>query len=180
MHLLSNGNENQGLPAATATFRLPVDAEVLYLLSRGPYSAGQLDVVKSFTQDRDVVVEVNTTHDGAETIAGARVCRLTRGPGQHGLGLLVRRSRARGASQLTCERQTPVSEYSNTPVAQLRWQVRVSIPHHARVNTFETDTPGCATNVNVVTINFDTLALRTSDAPVTVNVRNSRRRMSED
>jgi hypothetical protein len=144
MYLLSDANENQGLPTVTATFQLPVDAEVLYLLSRGPYSAGQLDVVTSFTHDRDVVVEVNTTHDGAETIAGARVCRLTRGPGQHGLGLLVRRSRAHGASQLTCERQTPVSEYSKTPVSR-DWPRRSFVaetshaPINAGVNLFNRD-----------------------------------------
>lgn len=71
-----------------STFSLPVDAKALYLLSRGRWSHGALNVQASDDVD-DVLVKVTATYNDRELLDSAKVCLLSRRDEEHGLGVFT-------------------------------------------------------------------------------------------
>ena len=81
------------LPFASVTsFDLPLSAESLLLLSRGPNSGGSVEIVTSTEQDRDVVtVEVVVRYIRQVARNDAKVCLVLTEDGGIGVGIFVSR-----------------------------------------------------------------------------------------
>ena len=68
---------------------LPLSAEALFLLSRGPMS-GSVEIVTSSTHEQDVVtVEINVSYFREDVRNHAQVCRVFRKDGEIGVGIFV-------------------------------------------------------------------------------------------
>jgi len=81
-----------GFPlAAVTTLDLHLSAEALFLLSRGPQSAGDVEIVTSSDQDQDVAtVEVVVSYAREDARNDAKVCVLS-SHGGIGVGIFTRR-----------------------------------------------------------------------------------------
>ena len=78
--------------AAETTFDLPLSAENLSLLSRGPNSGGSVEIATSPEQDPDVVtVEVVVRYGRENARNDAKVCQVLTGDGGFGVGIFVSR-----------------------------------------------------------------------------------------
>ncbi|KAF6761046.1 hypothetical protein DFP72DRAFT_879920 [Ephemerocybe angulata] len=76
--------------ASTTSFELPLSADSLYLVSRGAYSGGSVDVVTSANQKQGsatVVVTVKYFHE--EMRDAVMVCRVERRKGDSGVGIFT-------------------------------------------------------------------------------------------
>ena len=79
------------LTAAT-TLDLPISAEALLLISRGPMSAGSVEIVTSPQQDQGVAtVEIVVSYFREDVRDQANVCRILRKDGEIGVGIFVSR-----------------------------------------------------------------------------------------
>jgi hypothetical protein len=75
----------------TKTFKLPVNADLLYLLTHGSRSYGALDVRASEDPSQeDVLFQVDATYNHQKLIEHSKVCLLRRSDGERGLGIFVR------------------------------------------------------------------------------------------
>ena len=78
--------------AAVTTFDLPLSADTLLLLSRGPQSSGSVEIVTSPEQDQDeVTVEVVVSYLREEARNDAKVCQVLTQNGGFGVGIIVSR-----------------------------------------------------------------------------------------
>ena len=78
--------------AAATTFDLPLSAETLLLLSRGPNSGGSVEITTSSEQDQDVVtVEVAVRYIRESALNEAKVCQVLTENGGFGVGIFVSR-----------------------------------------------------------------------------------------
>jgi hypothetical protein len=76
--------------AAVTTFDIPLSAESLSLLSRGPNSGGSVEITTSSEQDQDVVtVEVTVRYIRQEARDEAKVCQVLTENGGFGVGIFV-------------------------------------------------------------------------------------------
>ena len=75
--------------AAVTTLDLPLSAETLFSLSRGPKSAGNVEIITSSDQDQDVAtVQVVVSYAREDARNDAKVCVLS-GHGGIGVGIFV-------------------------------------------------------------------------------------------
>ncbi len=77
---------------AVASFDLPLDANVLYLLSRGLQSSGKVIITqdeRSYGTDK-VHIDVAGLHSTPINLHAVTVCSLERKPGHYGIGIFVR------------------------------------------------------------------------------------------
>ena len=83
-----------GMPFAAATkFDLPLSAETLLLLSRGPNSGGSVEIATSSEQDKDIVtVEVVVRYIREEARNDAKVCQVRTKDSGFGIGIFVSRT----------------------------------------------------------------------------------------
>ena len=78
--------------AAVTTLDLPLSAETLLLLSRGPNSGGSVEIATSSEQDQDVVtVEVVVSYARESARNDAKVCQVIPENGGVGVGIFVSR-----------------------------------------------------------------------------------------
>jgi hypothetical protein len=82
----------------TTFFQLPMNADHLFLLSRGAISHGSVDIVQGHHSDADAHVEVSVIYWLQDMLEKASVCRLSREGSEHGVGIFVRANLLRGAS----------------------------------------------------------------------------------
>lgn len=77
--------------SAETSFVLPSTAEALYLISRGSYQTGKVEVKQSTTTGRgnDVKVDVRVAYHDERALARATVCRLRKSGNRHGVGVYV-------------------------------------------------------------------------------------------
>ena len=74
------------------TFDLPLSAESLFLLSRGPQSGGSVEIATSSEQGQDVVtVEVVVSYFREDARNDAKVCQVLTEDGGFGVGIFVSR-----------------------------------------------------------------------------------------
>lgn len=79
--------------AAVTSFDLPLSAESLFLISRGPQSGGSVEITTSSEQDQDVVkVEVVVSYVWEDVRNDAKVCQVFADDGGIGVGIFVSRS----------------------------------------------------------------------------------------
>lgn len=78
--------------SSKTSFELPLSAETLYLLARGPYASGSVDIMTSSEQKEDSVgVHVTVNYYRKEIRDVVRVCEISRGPGDKGVGIFTPR-----------------------------------------------------------------------------------------
>ena len=78
--------------AAVTTLDLPLSAETLLLLSRGPNSGGSVEIATSSEQDQNVVtVEVVASYVREDARNDAKVCKVLSEDGGIGVGIFVSR-----------------------------------------------------------------------------------------
>lgn len=72
-------------------FELPIDSNTLFFFSRGVYSGGQVKVTRSDKHGDVAKVKIRLEYlrPGGPKIA--KVCQFTRGDGENGIGIFVRR-----------------------------------------------------------------------------------------
>ena len=75
--------------SAETSFHLPVGSEALYLLSRGSYQSGKVEVKQAVEERGDVRVDVRVAYHDARALARATVCRLRKSGDRHGVGIYV-------------------------------------------------------------------------------------------
>lgn len=68
---------------------LPVASQELYLISRGVYQGGKVQVKQS-TEQGDVRVDVRVAYHDQRALAHATVCRLHKSGSRDGVGIYVR------------------------------------------------------------------------------------------
>lgn len=85
-----NCEEHVGLGGDT-TFQLPLDADLLFLESRGSRQGGKVVISVSSTVPEDrVLVHVNSRiHPHGTSNALAKICKVERPQSQHGVGIYV-------------------------------------------------------------------------------------------
>lgn len=132
-----------------SSFSLPVDAKALYLLSRGRWSYGGLKVQASDDVD-DVLVKVTAAYNDQELIDSAKVCLLSRGDEESGLGVF-----------------TPES-HSDSNRRRLTWKLDVLIPTGAVLPNFSTHLPIWPHELGDLdgSVVFRKLNLHTSNSPI--------------
>ncbi|THU98898.1 hypothetical protein K435DRAFT_516958 [Dendrothele bispora CBS 962.96] len=69
------------------TFELPVSSDLLFLLSRGPWSAGSVDINQSDEPGDVVLVNVTTYYHHPRLLEHAQVCKLNRKENEVGVGV---------------------------------------------------------------------------------------------
>jgi len=75
---------------AETAFSLPLDSDALYLISRGPFQYGVVNIEQS-TEVFDVVdVRVRVAYFDDEALEHATVCQLERAENEHGVGIFTR------------------------------------------------------------------------------------------
>lgn len=77
------------LYGAETAFSLPLDSDALYLISRGAFQHGQVNIEQS-TQAADTVdVRVRVAYDDDKALGRATVCQMERAEREHGVGIFV-------------------------------------------------------------------------------------------
>jgi hypothetical protein len=80
--------------SAESAFVLPITSDTLYLISRGSYQSGKVELKQS-TDRGDVKVDVRVAYHDERALARATVCQLRKSGNRHGVGIYVRRCFAR-------------------------------------------------------------------------------------
>lgn len=76
-----------------AKFDLPISSDSLYLLERGTYASGSVDILTSPEQNRDsasVHVTVRYYHQEIKDLV--KLCKISRRAGDRGVGIFVSRA----------------------------------------------------------------------------------------
>lgn len=83
--------DNQGWHRSSVSFDIPISADNIFLLSRGFLSAGEVEIVTSADQSKDIVTfYIVAKYYGESTIDLARACVAFReGGNHHGVGIFV-------------------------------------------------------------------------------------------
>ncbi|KAF6747333.1 hypothetical protein DFP72DRAFT_919955 [Ephemerocybe angulata] len=142
--------------ASTTSFELPLSADSLYLLSRGAYSGGSVDVVTSANQKQGsvtVVVTVKYFHE--EMRDAVMVCRVERRKGDSGVGIFTPSYMWRGDAV-----------YVETLIVLPEVDRNVSPLH---IKNLETDVPNTLHRLHAKTdlITFDKLNIQGSNGLIT-------------
>ncbi|KIJ66010.1 hypothetical protein HYDPIDRAFT_110134 [Hydnomerulius pinastri MD-312] len=140
---------------AETAFTLPVDADTLYLLSRGAYQHGIVEVDQSSEATDTVGVRVRVAYyyDGA--LERATVCHVERVENEHGVGIF-----------------TPPREPRYNQKDQMRFEVKLTLPAGSdgalAVKNFETKMPNFDQNVGDLweTVLFDNIVLQSSNGDI--------------
>ncbi|KAI6115835.1 hypothetical protein F5141DRAFT_1290444 [Pisolithus sp. B1] len=74
---------------AVTSFSLPVDADSLYLLSRGANQLGNLKITQSNKESDVVDVDIRVAYQSKDTLDLATVCLTGGGENQYGVGILT-------------------------------------------------------------------------------------------
>ncbi|TFK33786.1 hypothetical protein BDQ12DRAFT_690570 [Crucibulum laeve] len=158
---LTDRHRHRDLPpapySAISSFDLKVSARTLFFLARGHLSNGEINFV-STTNEGDIArVEVVTSYWEANALDYAKVCRVTRGDDEEGLGLF-----------------TPSWAAPHERI-RLQFSVTVHLPKGVkdsvlRVNALETDLPLFAHHVDDLAnkVEFEGVNLRTANAHIVV------------
>ncbi|KII92128.1 hypothetical protein PLICRDRAFT_27375 [Plicaturopsis crispa FD-325 SS-3] len=142
------------------SFELPASADVLFLLSRGQFAHGAVDVVESGSVSDVVKVDVVVHYYSQDILDRANVCLLTRGHEEHGVGIF-----------------TPQHDHRHhhTERDQLRFDVTVHLPTKGsrplRINAFETTLGLFAQHVGDLLgkVEFGSVSLKSSNFPIHVD-----------
>jgi len=178
------GSEHHRRPSLAASnvwsqarLNLSIDAHALYLVSRGAMKSGAFYVGESHDA-KDVSVTVFVHHRGEDTLAHARVCRLSREGGQMGVGLFVRRpircilfEYLLLLMQISSSLHMPWDALGN----DLRFVIKVELPSsHGSIRyipSFHVDLPMFALTMDDLSaFCFGDIALRSSNSPIKAEV----------
>jgi hypothetical protein len=156
-----------------ATFELPIASDKLFLLARG-MAAGAVKV-RYGSDSNDVKIAVEARYRLQEALDNVRVCTITRGEGENGLGIFVSRF-------LTlCRRGWFLNEGYQGPEWTRRnvvhFDVTLYLPNAEEgslleVKNFETDVPLFAHDIGDLegSVFFDTFKLKSANVPIVVKV----------
>ncbi|KAG6887437.1 hypothetical protein C0995_015310 [Termitomyces sp. Mi166 len=151
-----SGVSPYNLITAVATFKLPISSDTLLFLSRGA-AAGGINVEYG-GDDSDVKVVVKASYRLPEALDTLDVCMVTRGEGEHGLGIFG----------------LPWSHPRHHRTV-LKLSVIVTLPEVAKgsalnVNAFETDMPLFVHEIGDLngSVHFDSISLKTANLPIHV------------
>ncbi|KAF9236999.1 hypothetical protein BU15DRAFT_76369 [Melanogaster broomeanus] len=144
--------------SAETSFTLPVDSEELYLISRGSYQHGKVEVKQaSGVLQGSVKVDVRVAYYGDEALARATVCRLQKDGRKDGVGIF-----------------TPTRMWSSTTrLDQLYIEVAFTFPvsrSPLHVKGFSTSTSNFVHDVGDLwqTMVFDNVDLKTSNSHIDI------------
>ncbi|KAJ2930149.1 hypothetical protein H1R20_g6957, partial [Candolleomyces eurysporus] len=83
--------------ASKASFELPISSDSLYLLSRGAYASGRVDILTSTAQKQDsAAVHVTVRYYHQEVRDLVKLCKISRRFGDRGVGIFTPRYIGRG------------------------------------------------------------------------------------
>ncbi|KAH0839428.1 hypothetical protein J3R83DRAFT_203 [Lanmaoa asiatica] len=146
--------------SAETSFSLPIDSQELYLISRGSYQNGRVQVKQSTEQgDGDVKVDVRVAYHNDRALARATVCRLHKSGNREGVGIY-----------------TPTPAWRNVR-DRLYFEVVITFPaaksesSPLRIKEFTTHTSNFAHEIGDLwqSILFEDIELNTSNSPIQVN-----------
>ncbi|RXW20424.1 hypothetical protein EST38_g5413 [Candolleomyces aberdarensis] len=81
--------------ASKASFELPISSDSLYLLSRGAYASGRVDILTSAAQKQDsAAVHVTVRYYHQEMRDLVKLCKISRRAGDRGVGIFSTRRRS--------------------------------------------------------------------------------------
>ncbi|KIJ15567.1 hypothetical protein PAXINDRAFT_169030 [Paxillus involutus ATCC 200175] len=119
---------------AETAFTLPVNADTLYLLARGLYQQGSVEIDQSTETTDTVGVRVRVAYYYDEALDRATVCRLERPENEHGVAII-----------------TPTKQPRYNFKDQLRFDVKLTLPAGSdsalQVKNLETDMPNYSQSV---------------------------------
>lgn len=76
--------------ASRTKFELPISSDSLYLLSRGAYASGSVDILTSTEQNQDkAVVHVTVRYYRQDMRDSVKLCKISRSAGESGVGIFV-------------------------------------------------------------------------------------------
>ncbi|KAF8555008.1 hypothetical protein OG21DRAFT_961924 [Imleria badia] len=146
--------------SAETSFSLPTASEALYLISRGSYQGGKVEVTQA-VDDRggDIRVDVRVAYHDARALARATVCQLRKRGDRHGVGIY-----------------TPTPAWSNQR-DRLYFEVVFTFPAAPsertplRIHEFTTHTGNFAHEIGDLwkSLLFENMELNTSNSPIQAN-----------
>lgn len=74
---------------AETTLSLPLDSDALYLVSRGPFQHGLVNIEQSSEVADTVDVRVRVAYHDDEALERATVCQMARADREYGVGISV-------------------------------------------------------------------------------------------
>ncbi|KAF9228478.1 hypothetical protein BS17DRAFT_773810 [Gyrodon lividus] len=137
---------------AETAFTLPVNADTLYLLGRGAYQQGVVEIDQSAEATGTVDVRVRVAYYHDEALDRATVCRVERTQNEHGVGIF-----------------TPAREPRYKFRDQLRFEVTLTLPAGSngalQVKNLETNAPNYSQSVGDLweSALFDKISLLSSN-----------------
>ncbi|KAF8128160.1 hypothetical protein EV363DRAFT_1340877 [Boletus edulis] len=143
--------------SAETSFTLPTTSESLYLISRGSYQSGKVEVKQSTTErGGGVKVDVRVAYHDERALARATVCRLRKSGNKHGVGIY-----------------TPIPGWTN-PRDRLYFQVIFTFPaapseqSPLRIHELKTHASSFAHELGDLwqSLMFDNLELDAPNAPI--------------
>jgi hypothetical protein len=157
-------------------FDLPIDAKSLFVVSRGSLSSGIVRVHQS-SHVKDLKVTVGVHFHKKEALERAKVCKVDHNSGAKGVAILVGPPSMTSVISFIILYQTPFRLFPPRPKNILFFVVDVTFPspsssHGIRhVPSFVLDFRRFVLDVdNLSGYSFRTLALKSSNRPVSVNV----------
>ncbi|KAF9476877.1 hypothetical protein BDN70DRAFT_147824 [Pholiota conissans] len=143
------------LSSATATFDIDLSADNIYLLSRGCFSSGTVNVTTSSEQPKETAtIDVVAEYRGEGMLDLARVCLTSRLQNQKGVGIFT-----------PMWRRAP-HRHDETI---LGFKTTITLPEGVSISGFETDVPNTPQTIgDLASVSFTAVSLKGTNAPITV------------
>ncbi|KAJ2918285.1 hypothetical protein MD484_g2129, partial [Candolleomyces efflorescens] len=141
-----------------ASFELPISSDSLYLLSRGAYASGSVDILTSTAQKQDsAAVHVSVYYHRQEIRDRVKLCKVSRSVGENGVGIFTPRY---------IDRHYPRDQVYFETVIMLPQSTRSRSP--LRIKNLETDVVNTFHRVHAIAehVVFDNISLAGSNAHI--------------
>ncbi|KAG9312162.1 hypothetical protein JVU11DRAFT_7452 [Chiua virens] len=142
---------------AEAFFSLPVDSDALYLVSRGAYQQGLVDIEQSTEASDTVDIRVRVAYFNDKALERATVCQLQRAEGEHGVGIFTPPFRG--------------PHHHENPKGRLQFYVTLTLPAGSlSIKNLETEMPNYSQFVADLqeSVLFDKVSLASANGPINV------------
>ncbi|KAH9485694.1 hypothetical protein JR316_0002605 [Psilocybe cubensis] len=153
-------DSSQDLYESRSSFQLPLDSATIFLVSRGQNLHGAISVVTSEDQEVDSAKVVVSLYHTEKSQDWAKVCLLSRGQGENGVGIF-----------------TPIGRSGHHwDRRSLSYSIAVILPaldsdKPLQINNLETDLPNTSHHVGDLSdVLFDRISLRATNAPMNLEL----------
>ncbi|KAF9479398.1 hypothetical protein BDN70DRAFT_878881 [Pholiota conissans] len=153
----SVGEDDGPFSSASATFDVDLTVDNIYLLSRGRFSGGIVNVITSSEQPKEfVTIDVVVKYRRHDMLDWAKACFTSRPQNQKGVGIFTpiwRRSPRHGHDQNI-----------------LHFETTITLPEDVSITSFETDVPNTVQIIRDLgsKVDFKSVALMGSNMPIHV------------